>query len=314
MRNAALNSYRNRAFTLIELLVVIAIIAILIALLLPAVQQAREAARRSQCKNNLKQLGLALHNYHDTHKTFPPGAFAEQLGTGPTYTETGNGLSFHVMILPYLEQTALYERINKNVIVWDGATPSGAGGGNGAYRGNQIPAYLCPSAAEIVYNNTDAAAHYLGVMGPAGSNTTVLNPATGQAYRWVSAPDYGGYAQEGVLLRGINKKMRDVSDGTSNTIMIGESSKDTDKGNLRCWIRGGQVNYSAVSTKNLQLALNTKTSPLFNNKAFSSNHSGAVHFMMVDGSVDMISENIDTNVIRALSSRAGTEVVNYSNE
>ncbi len=313
MRYAAVSTNRKSAFTLIELLVVIAIIAILIALLLPAVQQAREAARRSQCKNNLKQLGLALHNYHDTHKTFPPGAFTEQLGTGPTYTETGNGLSFHVMILPFLEQTALYEKINKNVIVWNGATPSGVAGGNGNYGKQVIPAFLCPSASEFMYG-ADVAAHYLGVMGPAGSNTTVLNQATGQPYRWVSAPDWGGYAQEGVLLRGLNKKMRDVSDGTSNTIIIGESSMDSDKDHLRCWIRGGQVNYSAVSTKNLQMALNKKGAPLFNNKAFSSNHYGGVHFMMVDGSVDMLSENIDTNVIRALSSRAGTEVVNYSNE
>jgi len=105
---------RCHGFTLIELLVVIAIIAVLIALLLPAVQQAREAARRSQCKNNLKQMGLALHNYHDTVSVFPPGAFYHGSNGAERY---GTGFSFHVMLLPYLDQTPRYNAFDFNVTV-----------------------------------------------------------------------------------------------------------------------------------------------------------------------------------------------------
>ena len=101
---------RRRGFTLIELLVVIAIIAILVALLLPAVQQAREAARRSSCKNNLKQIGLALHNYHDTHRVFPPGQIR---GRNPsTGVECGNGFSWGAMLLPFLEESAVYDGLD----------------------------------------------------------------------------------------------------------------------------------------------------------------------------------------------------------
>ncbi|MFG0295400.1 MAG: DUF1559 domain-containing protein, partial [Maioricimonas sp. JB045] len=104
---------RRRGFTLIELLVVIAIIAILVALLLPAVQQAREAARRSQCKNNLKQIGLALHNYHDTHGSFPPGYIARYVSaTDPASAETGPGFAWGTMILPFLDQSPTYNQLN----------------------------------------------------------------------------------------------------------------------------------------------------------------------------------------------------------
>jgi len=294
---------RSSGFTLIELLVVIAIIAVLIALLLPAVQQAREAARRSQCKNNLKQFGLALHNYHDTHKTFPPGAFAETRSTQPTDTpaEVGNGLSFHVMLLPFLDQAALYERLNFNGTVW-------TYGVNYSYKDQSVPVFLCPSSAE--FKGTDGrAVHYLGTMGP----LNVTNPMTGQTYSWQNVigqngtDNWGGYGQEGILLRQQCKKIRDVTDGTTNTILVGESSRDADKGNLRCWLRGGQNNASAASTKNLAYGINSKTSANFNNKAFSSNHVGGAQFLMADGSVIFLSENMDMNTYRSLSTRAGSE-------
>src|SRR6266487_2467467 len=108
MRNGYFRAvYRRLGFTLIELLVVIAIIAVLVALLLPAVQQAREAARRSQCRNNLKQIGLALHDYHSTHNVFPPGYVA-----GAAYPATSNGWSWCAQLLPYLDQASLYHSIN----------------------------------------------------------------------------------------------------------------------------------------------------------------------------------------------------------
>ena len=306
---------RQQGFTLIELLVVIAIIAVLIALLLPAVQQAREAARRSQCKNNLKQLGLALHNYHDTHNTFPPGAFSETRGSqppAPNPEEAGNGLGFHVMILPYLDQTPLYSRINFNVIKWD---QGGNTGGTYHISAVRIPGFLCPSSAEFKdINNPHIAAHYLGVSGPCNKNAKRVNPVTGQNYDWIG-PDgeydpgagYGGYALEGILIRQIPKKLRDVTDGASNTFLVGESSRDKDKNELRCWMRGGQANSANVSTRNILNGPNGSSNG-FNNKPFSSNHTGGAQFLMGDGAVRFVSENINMDLYRGLSTRAGSEI------
>jgi prepilin-type N-terminal cleavage/methylation domain-containing protein len=141
----------RQAFTLIELLVVIAIIAILIALLLPAVQQAREAARRSQCKNNLKQLGLALHNYHDVFRIFPQGNFPSVQNVGGGRFGLSNvspyyGFSVQTMLLPYMDQSPLYNQINFNLIALDNSTPAVPGGKtNSALRSTKIPGLLCPS-------------------------------------------------------------------------------------------------------------------------------------------------------------------------
>src|SRR5690606_10195612 len=122
---------KHKGFTLIELLVVIAIIAILVALLLPAVQQAREAARRSSCKNNLKQLGLALHNYHDTYTLFPQGQFYIEGGS------SWHGHSGWVSLLPFLEQNAIYDQWNHNLHVYSGT--------NSSLRQNKLSAFQCPS-------------------------------------------------------------------------------------------------------------------------------------------------------------------------
>ncbi|HBN75421.1 MAG TPA: prepilin-type cleavage/methylation domain-containing protein, partial [Planctomycetaceae bacterium] len=125
-------------FTLIELLVVIAIIAILVALLLPAVQQAREAARRSSCKNNMKQLGLALHNYHDTYSTFPPASVRQPTGGGVNEWESSM-IGWQARILGFMEQSALYDLID-----W-GITPGNSGTNNTTVRGTEVAGYRCPS-------------------------------------------------------------------------------------------------------------------------------------------------------------------------
>jgi len=135
-------SFKRRAFTLVELLVVIAIIGILIALLLPAVQAAREAARRSQCTNNLKQIGLALHNYHDVQRSFPLGAYT---GVGPVYGHL-SGTNWRTEILPYLEQGALYSKLTFDGSAFSGWSGLPFSGGNVALSGLKLDVYLCPSS------------------------------------------------------------------------------------------------------------------------------------------------------------------------
>ena len=205
----------RRAFTLIELLVVIAIIAILIALLLPAVQQAREAARRTQCKNNLKQIGLALHNYHDVHSVFPPGKIgAGDPATGgnpnyvgcPTWVE-GSGFSWRVMILPMMEQAPLFDLVNRT----DTGIYTCGPFADGAQRRLQLlrhhmPAYLCPSD-NTRFVGSEVPTNYPGIGGNA-KNT--------HGHDWHTIQ-----AEEGIMkLSG--SRLRDIADGTSNTAMVGE--------------------------------------------------------------------------------------------
>ncbi len=183
-----------RGFTLVELLVVVAIIGILIALLLPAVQAAREAARRSQCTNNLKQFGLALHNYHDVFRTFP--RWAIRPGNEPTYH--WHGYSVHTMILPFMEQTPLYDKIKTSSqgFYWESYHNDVK-----PYSLARVEAYTCPSAPP--YPDTTYRGH---------SNYAV---SAGSNLGW-------GYADNGVFRRDVEIAMRDITDGTSNTIMAAE--------------------------------------------------------------------------------------------
>ncbi|MCX7401127.1 MAG: DUF1559 domain-containing protein [Planctomycetales bacterium] len=193
---------RSRGFTLIELLVVIAIIAILIALLLPAVQQAREAARRTQCKNNLKQLGLALHNYHDTFNTFPPAHIRTQSAVPANGTLTGwRGFSVHSMLLPYIEQAPLYSSIDFN-------TYFDATAGNNTARRTQITAFLCPSDTPFPGSVERGNNSYPGCMGADGGQYGLPTSTIG--------------LRQGLFPFDVNVKMRDITDGTANTIAFGE--------------------------------------------------------------------------------------------
>ena len=195
---------RRRAFTLIELLVVIAIIAVLIALLLPAVQQARESARRTQCKNHLKQLGLALHNYHDTFTIFPRGTIGPSIeGAGGDGWRT---YSAHAMILPYIDQSALYSQVSQAIeenrrAAGDGTVSSGE---NAPYRfdAKKIPPFLCPSDSAP----TNVSAY----------NNYALNGGANKLWS-------GGLADEnGVFNRRVPCRIADLLDGTSNVIMASE--------------------------------------------------------------------------------------------
>lgn len=297
---------RQSGFTLVELLVVIAIIGILIALLLPAVQAAREAARRSQCSNQMKQLALALHNYHDTFRVFPAGG---------RHGSNTNQLSWAVGILPYIEQSPLYTKFDFKI----------NGYGNHLYHAlNRIDTFLCPSgkvdrsetssedATDPVTNVKDRpyTIHYYGVMGPKGLipqfGTTTANPPS---YQVLNPTDpHGGFALQGILGRNTAKSMRDITDGTSNTLMLGEISWNN-ANCYRSWVRGGDGQPSA-SCKNVTHAINLikyNNADNFNDVSFGSQHPGGCQFAIADGSVRFLQESIDMDLYRAAASCDGGE-------
>ena len=290
---------KRRGFTLIELLVVIAIIAILIALLLPAVQQAREAARRSTCKNSLKQLGLALHNYHDTNNGYPMGAMAP-FNAGST-TARNEGNSWLVAILPQIEQTAMYNQFTFGT-AWNTTA-------NRPLAKIPVNVYLCPSGTKTAADDTatDFTTHYYGVMGPTGTN-----PQTGVAYKETTTVNtHGGQSQEGLFFCNVSHKVRDILDGTSNTMVVGENSWTDRNGNAtryRAWTRGGLPSGDLMAgTKNVAQQINADYTSLFNDMSYGSNHTGGAQFLMGDGAVRFLSENIDYNILLSTASIAGGE-------
>ena len=299
-----------RGFTLIELLVVIAIIAILIALLLPAVQQAREAARRSQCKNNLKQLGVAMHNYVETHGVFPAGGFAD-----------GTRMGWHVMVLPFIDQVSLYDQFNFNATSYTTASADPNTGHNNGLALYPVQEFLCPSASdderfgsytsEYANGQKTYTINYYGVMGPKGTN-----PHTGNAYS-VSGTSHGGTSNEGILL--CNRSagyqtvhFREIKDGTSSTFLIGEISIEAQRNKgYRFWPRGCNGNVCG-STKNIEHPINFRGYQElgmnnFNDISFGSQHTGGTHFLMADGAVNFVNENIDNDVYKSTASKRGGE-------
>lgn len=260
-------NYRRKAFTLIELLVVIAIIAILIALLLPAVQQAREAARRTQCKNHLKQLGLALHNYHDIHQVYPPAYVGHptQSGTafGVSYPDDNangpSGFAWGSLLLPQLDQSPLYNQLNYSLPCWapQHATaakakltvflcPSTTGGEDGfiverwTTGSSAAPQNPAPFSPELFFAHshyvTNAGIHQPWGRDPAYSldfSQAEPIPATGQSV-----------VQEGPFYRNSRIRAADVTDGLSNTIFLGEHSS---KLSNKTWY--GTVPYAATCPK-----------------------------------------------------------------
>jgi prepilin-type N-terminal cleavage/methylation domain-containing protein/prepilin-type processing-associated H-X9-DG protein len=292
---------KSRAgFTLIELLVVIAIIAVLIGLLLPAVQKVREAANRSKCQNNLKQIGLALHAYHDVYRAFPPG--------GSTFAGTA-GNSFHVYILPFIEQEALYHRFNLNQTYNAGNLTSG----NMSNR-NLVPqVYLCPSQSVRIGFGADtdwSVVHYVGNMGPHGTN-----PETGAPYDWRANASQNGYALQGVLGAGTKVALTDITDGTSNTLLVGELSWGTPSNPVpyRGWNRGcgnDTSSYGCIGCRNVAYSINNPASLNGGNDlAFGSLHTGGANFVFCDGAVHFLSENTDLGVLMSTASRNGGEVM-----
>ncbi|QDT65125.1 DUF1559 domain-containing protein [Calycomorphotria hydatis] len=315
-------TFRRAGFTLIELLVVIAIIAILIALLLPAVQQAREAARRSQCKNHLKQIGIALHNYHDTSQTLPPGGFyaISPDGASSTNENTAFGVVSHsylTALLPYVEFSAMYEDFN-DIQGWRGLANRRAVNG-------VPPVYQCPSSTlprsdhvdETILDASNTvigqmyAGHYAGNMGPNATGFTYLCKQTPRPAGTPGCESGNDVANQGVLGNNTKVRFRDITDGTSNTIMVGELSAieyATGVTAPRAWSRGC-ANDSCGMTKNVKFGINVHgfISGEFNNMSFGSAHVGGAQLLMADGSVHFTSEVIDMDLYLATASRNGGE-------
>lgn len=307
-----------RGFTLIELLVVIAIIAVLIALLLPAVQQAREAARRSQCKNNLKQYGLAWHNYHDTHGQMPLGG--ANWGTP--------SVGWHVMILPFVDQAPLYNQLN-----------FGVGGGN-AYdstvNGRQalytrVAMFTCPT--DSGWESVTAAAgwangSYSGSLGAqrTPSNDGNCHPFLPLAFVPSGNADHGNTISSidlsGVVSRlGSKIKMADISDGTSNVVMVGEILPECNDHTSGWWNYNGMNNAHASMIVSINDFTTCPNIPGGNKPTcaaqsnwnyswgFRSRHTGGAHFLMCDGSVRFLSQNLDGVTYRRLGGRADGAIV-----
>lgn len=306
---------RRTAFTLIELLVVIAIIAVLIALLLPAVQQAREAARRTQCKNNLKQIGLAFHNYHDSLNCFPVNFAVRNGGSGQTIIDTGH--SWLTMILPYIDQAPLYNSINHNSNL--SGTPANITAANTIIR-----AYLCPSddgnGDGRLGNRSDWLPNPPGTWAVnnykacAGSNwawgNAAWNPVSSPLGKNAGSTD-GLNRGNGILCSNQENqnavtRMKDVPDGTSNTFAVGENLPG-----YTSWAWWFNPN---ASTATCAIPLNQvlKQAPNLgdwpNNYSFASKHVGGGHFTLADGSVRFVSQNIDITLYRALATIASAEV------
>ncbi len=291
--------FKNRGFTLIELLVVIAIIAILIALLLPAVQQAREAARRSQCKNNLKQLGLATHNYHDSHNVFPI-----------SHGDTGNSFGWRAMILPYVDQSPLYNKINFNGKIVDAGnlevaqTPLGLfhcpsdPSANNVSGGNQVWSNWCfPASCPAASRNNIAVTTYKGVDGRAYDQSLTASPMPhGMFDRRMGLQASGG--GNSLITPNRTMKMRDVLDGTSNVLFVGENSPGFHAwSSWAAWhspmTTAFPINHPFAVWGDAQTRISSGAHGWIDGFAASSYHEGGAHFLMVDGSVHFFSENMD---------------------
>jgi prepilin-type N-terminal cleavage/methylation domain-containing protein/prepilin-type processing-associated H-X9-DG protein len=296
-------SRRHDGFTLVELLVVITIVGVLLGLLLPAVQAAREAARRAQCNNQLKQIGLALQNYHGQQGHFPTGALRHE-------RDFDESVSWRVMILPQMEMGELYDRIDPE--------PNG-GARDDSYDKLLIDAYICPSAAAQDGDSTKwKLSHYTTV---AGGNTNER----------IDLEDYGcgDIETSGIFYIDSDTRVAEITDGTSNTLAVGER-----KYIFRDWLSGAVASnipspgsICSGAFKNVRYPINpdhytlgffvgdnnapsgAPKTMLLNDLPFASDHPGGAHFGYADGSVHFINDTIDFTIYQGLATKAGQEIL-----
>ncbi len=299
---------KRRGFTLIELLVVIAIIAILVALLLPAVQQVREAARKSQCQDHLHNMGIALMNYEGTHKIFPPGRQGcDGITNGPCAVggpRDRNGMSGFVLILPQLEMKNLHDQFNFEDAPYNQESTWPANNKEGIEARPEI--YVCPSDHSkpvVVTSGLNAAtgsyAFMHGTLGPSNGISVTMK-----------------IDNTGMFMYKVAYRLRDNVDGTSNTIYVGEVTQTHTAESRNLWT---QASRHASGLRTAENPPNTKpgqgitTSPgsVPLNGAFSSMHPGGCQFVFGDGKVGFLSENISLQVYRALATRDRGEPNTY---
>jgi prepilin-type N-terminal cleavage/methylation domain-containing protein len=315
-------SLSRTAFTLIELLVVIAIIAVLIGLLLPAVQKVREAASRMSCLNNLKQVGLGLHNYHDVHLSFPPGFTSKTTGPWPggsndPVPEVGPGWSLFAHLLPFVEQDNLYRSINLGLPI--------AHANNAVARRTAVGLYLCPSdTPPRIINLTDS-----GSPPTDASVPKALTDAAVCSYAGVLGD--GAYEQlpfTGVFHRNSRVRVADITDGTSNTVGVGERTSRFSSNSWVGVVPGQETVYSptareydaalpslrarpAITAVLVHVRITSGSPNTLGNSpgSFASSHTGGAQFLNMDGSCRFISSSVSKPTYRALVTRDGGEVV-----
>lgn len=308
----------SRGFTLVELLVVIAIIGILVALLLPAVQSARESARRTQCSNNFKQVGLGCHNYLSAHQTYPTGVDLWDVSSPcslPTPTSTSYwGWSWGAYILPYLEEGGVSDQIDFKL---------GASNGNYyAYDKNFkaaaqiVHTFLCPSSPQPInlmtccpgIKNGSIDYEDVGPSHMAGVADSRSDLGWTCDYSW---PTPNG---DGMMFNHSYVKPKKVTDGTSKTLLIGEVIQDPRDGTYHPYYGFFWVTSDVLHTANgINNSLRNYTSPWDTTaQSFSSWHRGGCHFVFADGSVHFLDETISPTVLTALTTRAGAEIVGDS--
>ena len=295
---------RRAGFTLIELLVVIAIIAVLIALLLPAVQAAREAARRTGCQDNLKQVGLAMHNYHSTHDVFPIGYVARANANNDV---TSPGWGWGTAILPTMEQGPLYNAANLNIPIED---PT-----NSTVRTTALAVFTCPSDRFTgLFTLTDVSGNPV---------TTAWSTSYAACFGRDVNISKNPTLCNGLFMRNMSFGVKDITDGTGQTIMVGERACILTRAPWVGAINGGLLRITPGSTSR---STATKTAPVealaradtgggtsdnlfFDPDDFFSPHPAGLYFLMADGSVKFIKSSITPAVYGDLASRNGGEVV-----
>lgn len=313
----------RQAFTLVELLVVIAIIGILVGLLLPAVQQAREAARRMQCSNNLKQIGLALHNYESTYQILPAGCNGLPSAGGTSFD--GHGWTWHASILPFLEQTNLYNAVQG---------PDGMGNELGSttsgkpliVRATKLSVFWCPSQPDVSDGPQKGGyqpSNYNGHMGTriGNGNDDCICTGIANLSDMMSKP-WGCMNGNGVFYVRSRTRFRDVIDGLTNTIFVsevpdsgGSAMAGFSSGCDRKAVFSGGADSNPPTEMSEFLIAAEGNDPINggSEEATGSWHTGGAHFLMGDGSVQFLSENMNMATYQAISTRAEGEVANLQN-